>query len=509
MIKKLLAVLWLSLIPLSFTWATFTAHSIWAYTPSVWDSAFNVSVLALWDVNTENWSIDNFVFAPTNDLLFYRNVDSKPILLLPNYYDYRYWWELVYYYLCDEIPDSNFNWMTNCSSFQSINDEYLAYFMGTITSNDNWAYNYDVWLNVMYGFDLCFSSSSENKSLCFWVNSSVYNWWSYLWQRDFTQLYWYAQNVVPFSWWAYTDLTYTFDNIPLEEVWFSPYSDRSNNVPIPSSTWLDSYTYIEIWSWDYIDYFEQKEYFSEDICYIWTKDLNSNYEDRISYYQWTWFTIFDAYSNLYNTNNLSINKVWMFLNMIYANYRSWFLWYNRDSNWNVIYNMIYSWWSIELDYSTWLVNPFLNNKAYLYFIWSTALQTPNIDVYVAWQDVALYCYYKLGNYSNDWVNLTVKDDYDHNWLDQRVAVNSKTNRTQKTFYTWANEIVWKSREWTPLEYFQQWSWFIDPSDFFNENFNKFKEVLTPLSPWDLWLWYLPWYIIMFMCALILFRFLWH
>lgn len=466
----------------------------WLYSFDVGDSFqlwdYTYHFVNNWDMYSSYWSM--------NKNSSYLVVSNSPYTLWVNYW--RIDWQLYYY------SKSSYNWavrewfLNNWCIWENLSDCY------------NWLYN--------YSFDSVKESILPIESVVFWMLSTS---WAVVWWSNFPSLmcfydwnYYYCVSCSHStstcdSWLTWSSLWFnfsTFEDIP-EDYWSSPFIFSTNNVPIPSSTWLDSYTYVEIWSWDYIDYYEQKEHFTEDICYIWTKDLDSNYEDRIPYYQWTWYTIFDAYSNLYNTNNLSINKVWMFLNMIYANYRSWFLWYNRDSNWNVIYNMIYSWWSIELDYSTWLVNPFLNNKAYLYFIWSTALQTPNIDVYVAWQDVALYCYYKLGNYSNDWVSLNVNDDYDHDWLDQRVAVNSKNNRTQKTFYTWANEIVWKSREWTPLEYFQQWSWFIDPSDFFNENFNKFKEVLTPLSPWDLWLWYVPWYIILFMCALILFRFLWH
>lgn len=516
MIKKLFKILslWLLFIPFYTNW--FSAHSVGAFTPSVADSSYSISVFNYWDVYTEHWDIEDFVFAPRNDLLFYRDSNSNPILLLPYAYSTRYWWQLNYYYLCDEIPDTNFAWLTNCSSIQLIDWVYLEQFMSSIGSSDNWAYNYIEGLNERFWFDLCFSSKALSKSMCFWVRASSSNARYDLFVSDPTTLYWYAQGVSVFSWWNFTDLTYTLDTIPITAVWVSPWwigQWWNPNVPIEAWNWLSWYVYIEVNSWDYVDYFEDQLHFTKDLCYIWTRDLNSVYEDRIPYYQWTWYTIFDWFYHLYWTNKVSINKLWLWLNTIYFNYRSWFMWENRDQYNEVISNMIMTWQqaitSPQLVFGPWLTNPFLWNPSYLFFIWSTALEW-HIDLYTAWQDIALYCYYQMQDYSNDWITFTITDDYDHRWLDNNVAVNSRYKNSQWSLFSWASQIVWQNRDWTPLDYFKSWSWDLyvdDPIQWFSDQFNKFKVSYWQMNPSDLDLWVLPWYIILFMIAIIFFRFL--
>ena len=451
-------VVWFAILPMLIAWwvsATFTAHSIWAYTPSVWDSSFNVSVLALWDVNTENWSIDNFVFSPTNNLLFYRDVDSKPTLLLPNCYGNRYWWELIYYYFCDEIPDSNFNWMTNCSSFQAINDEYLAYFMGTITSNDNWAYDYHLWL---YWFNLCFSSASEDRSICFGVQSSVYNNWCYVWQSDLTCSNWYCSYTSPFSWSEYTNLTYTFDNIPLEVVWFAPWSKNSDK---PSyEIWEDKYTYWQIVEW--------YEACGLDVWYCyWWFPIDDIFEPNQSIEDFTWY------------------KFWYGANIRYL----YSLYSDTYTPKEFFQQMLQA-------YNNWQINRFKTEpKALIMFV----------QQYVSWKSRGLLnvWFYDLWDYCNIklWYNDLNSIYTWHNQTPVACYKNKVTNEILQWWFqfTWDNAFTSIVGTW--------WSWYTNASDFFWNISSMFQNWIWTVN--TNYSWIIPKYILLFMFALILLRIIQH
>ena len=140
----------------SNAWETvdvWSAHTIWAY----FGSDYEVSVLVNWNLNTVHNNWQKYIFAPRGDLIFYWDTNSKPNLIPPYVYSRRYWWELLYYYECDEIPDSNFTDMTNCGSPQSIDTAYLGNFMSSIKLNDNWAFQINEWLNYKYSYQAIIS----------------------------------------------------------------------------------------------------------------------------------------------------------------------------------------------------------------------------------------------------------------------------------------------------------------------------------------------------------------
>lgn len=495
---KKLCILWLIGLPIllgNFSSATFSPHWNGVFTPSMLDSNYSLTVFKFWEVYTEYWSDENFVFAPNNDLLFYRNQDSKPFLILPSSLWTQYWWELVNYYFCDPIT-SSFTTLTNCSSPQVIDYDYLAYFMSQVSANDNWAYEVRVWYNVRYWFDLCFSSVSEWKSLCFWVQSSAYNWFNDIFQSNWSwePLIWTSA----FTWDHRLVYTYTFSNIPDSVIGFSPYSDSNPNIPITWWSVMSWVVYDQITSWDVVRYYEDTRNFDESMCYVWTTDLTSLYEDRIPYDQWSWYTIFDTYSKLYDKSSYKLSEIAEFYSVWIDNFNNWFRWWDT--------HVIYTYWELPTHWND-LTNPFLNNLAVYYFIWSTFWYSHQTHYNTNWVGMSLsyYCYNKLTNVSNDWSTYNITDDH---WVNIDWEVLDKKHNVNH-YYSWEYEIVAQSREWTPVDYFSSWSNYTNARDFFNSNFNKFKEVLRPLSPWDLGFWYVPWYIILFMLALILFRFLWH
>ena len=499
---KKLCILWLIGLPIllgnfsnAFTWGIVNN-----FYNSAYDSSIQLAVLPWGVVVSDNWEFNKNVFAPIYDFLFFWSPDSNPTIITPSYYDSHYWWELLYYYFCDPITN-NFSNLSNCSSPESINFSYMWSFLSSLSSTDRFVYELRQWSNVMYWFDLCFSSSSESKSMCFWIQASSYNGWHDLFQSDRNNMYWYDQSKFPFSWSANNVLTYNLWTIPSLFIWNPPYTFTNPSFPISSWSVMSWIVYDSINRNDIINYFEDKFNFDEYMCYVWTTDLDSLYEDRIPYDQWSWYTIFDTFSKLYNKTTFDLSDISSFYWVWIDNFDNWFQWWDHSVIYN--YNELPTYWSN-------LTNPFLNNKAVYFFIWSSFrtywYNRYNYDSHQIWEALLYYCYNKLDNYSNDWSTYNINENV---WSHFNLDILNNKRHQNSSYYSWESEIVAQSREWTPVEYFSSWSNYTNARDFFNANFNKFKEVLRPLSPWDLGFWYVPWYIILFMLALILFRFLWH
>lgn len=380
-------------------------------------------------------------------------------------------------------------WSWNsCSDFSYNIDSFL---------NDNWFNKWYIsYWNGVSSYDyfrICFSN--DLTEYCF--QSFAYsNWW-----------WWYSYDKSLLSG-SLNVLSYKPDDV--NRISWSSSPIYWWNVPIQTWPWLDDYTYISVWTWDYVDYFENELWFNYNMCFVWTTDLISLYEDRIPYYQWTWYSIFDVYNKLFSTSNMKISKVWTFLNTWLINYRTWFLWENRDINNVPLYNASYSLVSgFQLEYGSWLVNPFLWNKAVYYFIPSTLIDLNNSNV--DWEQVAFYCYKKLvweWNYSwwsNVWLNNNITDDHNKAY-DNRTAVYKRNKNNSSVYFSWANIIESQSWDWTPLDYFE-WEENLDFSSFFSNAFNKFRDNYWSLSVSDSIVWVLPNYIVLFLLAVILFKFL--
>lgn len=341
-------------------------------------------------------------------------------------------------------------------------------------------------------FNMCFQYESLDKSICIYSDNTTEVLYNSLWLTNNPYI---------------TDMDSTFlsllTNSPFTQWW-------SQNIPIPSSTWLDSYVYIEIWTWDIIDYFEKEKWYNPVMCFVWTTDLTSNYEDRVVYHEWTWYTIFDTYSKLFNVNYMSLNEVWTFVNNWHLNYLNWFVnWWNMNPE-SVPYNAIYNGPNDSyFEYWSWLSSPFLWNKAVYFFIWWYFWA----DTYQKdWQELLYYCYkflWSQDKISNDWSSYNITDDHSSTY-DENVAVYTRNKRAETTYYSWSREIVWQNRDWTPLDYFTWDDMSVSSfSDFFSQSFNKLKVSRWDMNYWDLWLWYIPNYIIFFLLAIVFFRFLSH
>lgn len=284
------------------------------------------------------------------------------------------------------------------------------------------------------------------------------------------------------------------DNPTNPDIW---YNDNLDNVNTNTFTWNDL-----------INYYENNPNFkfNKNICYIWTNDLTSLYEDWIPYFEWQWKTIFELYSHLYwQNNNTPLNEIWKFMNAWWINYATWFEWRNR--NWvdnSVVYNANYSLSSwFYLTYNN-LTNPFVNNLSALFFMASNITSyTPSLEA--QWDEVALYCYYKLWTENNS--RIVEWDEF----KSYRESVWSYTVQARRNsgYFSGVDSIVSQSWYWTPLDYFT-WDDDLEFNTFFNKSFNRFTSVFDDFDISNIpWLWILPWYILVSLLWLIFFRFLSH
>ena len=384
----------------------------------------------------------------------------------------------------------NYNATTSCNS----NDTNLVlssfYTDSTYSSPDFMTLSDTQWnnSNVYY----CFKYESLNKQVCLIIS----DWFSTTWSSlGITYNPWPSQ-------------LGTSDDQISQYMTSSPFTPSTPSTPV-----YDDYITTPISSWDIVDYFEENSFynFNRDMCYVWTTDLSSNYESWIVYYQGSGYNLFQLYSQFY-WNTYKLSDLATFMNAWYVNFDTFFFWNNRYSNWDVRYVLRYNWiWNLVIDRNN-LTNPFLNNKAVYYFMGSTACD--NTSYYSCTEfaeELAMYCYNEL------WINDS-RITYNPNKNIQENVVNYTNNKKVGSWTNlgwvfnnswWVSTIDSASFHWTAFDYFTWDEWVSDFQSFFDKSFNKFKVSFWDITQSDLWLGVLPNYLVMFLLALILFRFISH
>ena len=494
MIKKriifLLLTLWV-LVP-SFSSAVNVRNDLWDYEDLWWNNNCTIN---------DNYSFD---CSESNNVII--GTDSGWLKMSSSYFWTTSWlatyiyrlngnsqqWYVSSFLFCWE----NSNPLQSCNSKHNITyEEFLVYKDSNELKSRMWYSDqstlWKAWPSFIYDNSYILIAPQYNTnwttSRHWWVNP--YNFW----------LVWY--------WLQANRSSVVIVRNPFPSVYEVP--DNSEVIPIDSVDW---YEYISITTWDSVLYFEDQLWYRKDMCFIWTRDLTSLYESWIAYHQWTWYTIFDMYSRLFSVSSMSVKEVWIFINTWFRNYETWFQWLNRSISWTPLYNFVYSWpWNHYIDKSNNLSNPFLWNLSAYYFLWSTRSDFSNYSD-LDWEQLAYYCYKKLSytSSSNDWQNYSISDDHNKVY-DQWVAVYVRNNRNYNWQFSWADSINSQSFHWTALDYFTWWEEdFSDFNSFFSKSFNKFASVFSnDITNYDLWLGVLPNFIILFMCAIIFFRFISH
>lgn len=552
--KKIIIFL-LVLLSIWILWGFSNASWIWYWI--IWQEFTNISYQNLDLVITNNVNLfTNIDLSQDNKLL---SITDKHFYFWSwnnlQFYDYSPWnwvprglvWNVWIYFLCDYVDtESSFSTFSNCQVF-NYNFGEVSRYLSQVRLWDM-VYYWDAMSRPMYGisepFFFAINVSKANKLI--WFYDNVY--WTYISHDNYFCQNWWMDFGIPC-------VETTFDTSTLIDIWEYSYSNFPKsllgNSPIASSIPTPDIPNVyeptsQVNSWDIIDYYENTSVydFNEWDCFVWTWDLDSNNDEDFRYNNW--YHIFYFFKNHYNITNeyYSLSDVWGFINSLMYNYDTYYNYWNRYTNWDIISVKDYDFDSHRtVETFSWFTNPFTNKplvyETYPYFL---NYYHRNFSRAYDWKDLATYCYYKLGFSSHstwynwndfsgsyicwNWETCTVNtDDYweawnlvwnitsaqEYNW--GVFTINSYNFKNAYSYLSWNSVINSESWDWTPLDYFNDdIPSNFDEKNFISSSFTRFKSVFEDIDLSDLWddlIGFLPTYIITFMLALMLFRFLQH
>lgn len=480
MIKKifisLLAVFWLW-ISYSFAIVTWEVVNNWSSINSMYDRNYNIMVNNRWLLYTTyqwmNWK---------QVLMFYKwNYFTWTFQWLPyisiNLYsdDNQFQWVVSNFLLCDEL--NQWDLPTNCAGYDYLTQSWYAL---NIIKNSNkrfyWTYYQDRWWADATKWPIfCFSSSEFELSACFYwcFHANCWSYWDHIWWFSPYRNLW--ENL-----WLGLDLA----NIDQSKLWSYPWA-----FVWWDTVWSTDVNYNTSISWDYtywtctykeiIDYAEYYWY-NEYLCYAWSSDRN-NYDPTQTYQfiPWTWVDL----PTLYN-----YTKDW----------KSLFDWFKY---WRWMYN----WSTWNVDNALWQQQPVvlrLRFYAFATYWWDTLWWIEAVHEYCLMKKMV----------TGDALN------WKYTWTKFKntcwAIVEQKANWTylNDSSYSWS--LSWSSVD-VPVSVNWLWVWNLswwnvsDPLSFLQNFFNQLKTSLNTNSFWNTWEWFIPWYIIIALLWLIIFRFLSH
>lgn len=379
-------------------------------------------------------------------------------------------WFITRYQVCNELVDGD-NAVSNCS-WAVVGDwtvDALRTFLWTVISSDYYLFdlvNYTYWY---WNAKVCISSHQLWQTVCFvdeWI--SVVNPWNLTWSIG-----------IP----AKTD----FQNL------LSYYYDNSSPAVSGGGGW-------SIWGWGWT---------TATFTSGWNITLGCSNWQALSYYRSNWYTKNLCYWGINNSSVLfgewmiylyNTPWVWIDLFTVYNNSLSWVENHLQSicrygeycTDWGI--TDFYKYWRIEYDnyskgYNTWVFNnvPFaiFNLSRFMENYWINFNSSSIID----------YCNLEL------W-NLNLIDLY--NWVNQDLICSSIKSNVDYT--NWSSEvIVWNDL----LGVGSGLTTYTNGSVFIDDSINKVKSYWRIPNKSDFWLWYLPQYILSFLCLILVFRFISH
>lgn len=482
MIKKifisLLVVFWLCL---SFSNAVvnLTTVNVGETVSSVYNNSYSMLVNRYWLFLTQYVWIWKQVLMYNNYDYFFFNNNWLPYMSHSAYWtNYTHdQWSPIDYLLCDEI----WIWWTTVSNcdrkIYTANTWVVSRIMKNLSTFSYWTFVQSNAVNENYQWWLyCFSSSSLWKSICFY-------WCSHTncWTTTTDSIWWYVPTKNLSS---SANLWSSLESIPNDVLGYYPWAFEGGYLDWSSDVWIVDYT-----TWDYYystctykDLFNQLEYYwyNQYLCYWWM-DNRDLYDPTVTYtvYPWQWLTLAQIYTY---TNE-------------WKSYQEWFN-YRRhmylDYTWNV-------------DNALWQQKPAVMYQWFWLYVkyWWDQLEFPAVHEYCLMKQMITW----------DAINWKYWWTYFKNtcWS----IIQQKLNWTflNDSSYTWPSSwdyvyetVVWVNRNnvWE-----NSWSTVVStPINFLQNFFDTLKANMNTNNFWT-WSWFIPWYIIIALLWLIIFRFLSH
>lgn len=505
MIKKLILwffVVWFSFISYSF------ANSfvqIWSstYLENAYDSTYQNLVMKWWRFVTTNlWTSKDLFWFWNKNFVFWNN---SGLYLYDFYWATSQWiydcparlvqWYFNQYRVCPVIWSWEFS-INSCWSPLDYSSDIVWNFLNSLVKWD-WFYydhsfsneSYCRWF--WYSSTFCFSSSSIWSTMCFTVSHDPE--WSAWWNNPFVWLSW--------SLWLSSDVS--FSNIDYSLLNYPPkYSFDGLGIE-----W-ESNTSVNVWlSWNLL-------YNSCTNWYILTQLDKSFPNYRYLCQAW----IFDTWIVLDNSSILSLNPVpwqgvdfktiysltndWLSWNKWFQKYSSMFYQYKYHTN---VYASNPFYWQNALLWSYFhIIDQYWYLDNYWYYSYDI-LNACKLLLYSDWDSEYKWSYFSsqcsklnYGWWSSNittWEIWNVEDDHEvlPPWFDTTPPDDSVTSSWVVISVDWSWTLSWNTNE--------NFDW----KDFINKFYQKLQSRFQ--KPINNLVWIIPWYILVFMFSLILFRFL--
>lgn len=513
MIKKIILWLWLSVISfIGFTNAK--VQDVWLLKyPSEVNQNFSIWFLKGGGVLTDFLWTAKSVAGFDTSRIFWRATNWMPYVYLSSSNRApTVQWFFDRYYSCDALTtidtlptNCQLWWMIDYSWDLQSTKEIFKGFFSKVVADDLVYYKYynqqyigatwDYWNNAI---DICRSSEEIWKSLCFrgWYCYNNYDvcWWNLV----------NSQNLSNLSFW----------NVSNNWIWSAPwtvwYMGGSNidwwdqdvvETPITWNVVISQCTNNTAYMWYRCNWYKSR------MCYssYWNNNDIFEWPWTVSWFELTWTDIADVwfYTAEYRRYWQTWSTMW---------YDEWFAYWRKtyeiykQKQWTIdnpfqwvpvaIFTLM---WNIDAywlpysnasiidfcDVALWYVN---SNSPYSWVAYSTVCSLSSINV--------LDC--SLANDNNpDW---WLPWDWWTAWTIWAVWSSWQwiTNRPWYTDKPWA---TWSTNTWSKLSYIWDWKTFLNT--YFNMLTNSYR-----YSDW-FGIWIIPSYIVLALCALILFRFLSH
>lgn len=490
--KKLLYILlWLLVIFLIWSFNSSDAwytNSIWSKVDSPFDNSLELWVLSKWTLITNRlWQgknvfspkslIDDNEFNPSSKILYFFWNNKKPYIYAyrssSSFLQFQQWY-LTQYSICDKLNWSETSMPSNCT-VTSLSDSSIPdfeYFFWTVNSSDYyyWDYSDPGTQYANHYLVLCVSSNQVWKSLCFygWCNG-----WSSMCQ-DLTWSIWLMPKL------SFSDLSsYVLQNSPW--LWNTPEVESWNTIEGPVVWEVENLggdiVYWKCTNWSLLNYYRQNFWFSDVICYGWLPTFDY-YEWNYTVTPWQWLTVFDLEDYYFSgTHDYWFEKFW---NGVYYNIQLCRQWDSFCPNYPTVFSTYFD--ILDYNYMNW---------------W--------------WRETYNYCSTLLETNFNDEINfnnLFMSEDDADTICKRIVNNNTSTNYQTNSWSAVSNNLngVWSI--WQSNSTGENFSWtnIVDWTNFINSYINKLKEQLQIDKSNNIG-WIIPSYIIWFLLAIIVFRFL--
>lgn len=517
MIKKILLWLWISVVSLIGFSSAWRLQTIWLQdAQSIYDNNYMLTFLKGGGVLSNYLWTSKSVLALNSNTLFWWMWDWYPY-----FYDNHWQGYFSQYCSCDPlISDTTVPTNCSCLDIDSSSPELFKNFFKQVNAWDYAYYHYQPYYSAWQGcsnsywwVSVCFSSSSIWRSLCF--KQARCSWgcqWN--WCSSICSQFWWCGGGLENSQ-NYTSLT--FWNIPYSDIWYAPWQawyDWWWNIEWSSSIWNNtSLTWNVMYStctnWYVVSQITNLYWWINNICYAWTNNtwiIND----------WVARTPIDQWLNFKEVYNWSLNITINGATPYYSSYLDWFnTWINNITR--------YKLWQISFDVFRWQPTYLYAYFDRLYNNWVIAWNT---DAY----NIANIC--KLALFSDlsqqyNWTQFSnVCSDLNYNawngWTVTTWEVWSIEDDSQEIipwwtyiWWWWQGAWWWNNSTFSWNIVSVDWSWTLSWNT--NQNFdwttfiNNFYQKLQAnfQKPYNWLVWIVPTYILVFMIALILFRFLSH